>query len=113
MGQGRDSFGRIGGLEQELGVQASWTPLARLGTQDDMADVVLAAATHLLFASGIVMPIDDGRPLAYAWRRLSGLHYGFGSDLRRRQSAPVTFGPERRSGTKLGAAGQPAAGWLL
>lgn len=52
------------------GLDASWrdmqpsrTPLGRLGTPDDVADAVLAAATHLLFATGIVMPVDGGRPL--------------------------------------------------
>jgi 3-oxoacyl-[acyl-carrier protein] reductase len=45
-------------------MQASRTPLGRLGTPDDVADAVLAVATHLLFATGIVMPVDGGRPLA-------------------------------------------------
>lgn len=44
--------------------QADRTPLGRLGTPDDVAEAVLAAATHLHFATGIVIPVDGGRPLA-------------------------------------------------
>jgi 3-oxoacyl-[acyl-carrier protein] reductase len=44
--------------------QSSRTPLGRLGTPQDVAGAVVAAATHLRFATGIIIPIDGGRPLA-------------------------------------------------
>ena len=44
--------------------QASRTPLGRLGTPEDVADAVLATATHLRFATGAIIPVDGGRPLA-------------------------------------------------
>lgn len=44
--------------------QASRTPLGRLGTPDDVAEAVLAVATHLRFATGVIIPVDGGRPLA-------------------------------------------------
>ncbi|TPK65871.1 MULTISPECIES: SDR family oxidoreductase [unclassified Mesorhizobium] len=44
--------------------QASRTPLGRLGTPDDVAEAVLAAATHLRFVTGVIIPVDGGRPLA-------------------------------------------------
>ncbi|MER9938805.1 SDR family oxidoreductase [Mesorhizobium sp. M0088] len=43
--------------------QANRTPLGRLGTPDDVAEAVLAVATHLRFATGVVIPVDGGRPL--------------------------------------------------
>ncbi len=43
--------------------QANRTPLRRLGTPDDVAEAVLAAATHLRFATGVIIPVDGGRPL--------------------------------------------------
>jgi 3-oxoacyl-[acyl-carrier protein] reductase len=39
------------------------TPLGRLATPDDVGRAVLAAATLLTFATGIVIPVDGGRPL--------------------------------------------------
>ncbi|MBZ9674695.1 SDR family NAD(P)-dependent oxidoreductase [Mesorhizobium sp. ES1-1] len=44
--------------------QASRTPLGRLGTPDDVAEAVLAAVSQLRFATGVVIPVDGGRPLA-------------------------------------------------
>jgi 3-oxoacyl-[acyl-carrier protein] reductase len=39
------------------------TPLGRIATPDDIARAVVAAWTHLTFATGIVIPVDGGRPL--------------------------------------------------
>jgi 3-oxoacyl-[acyl-carrier protein] reductase len=39
------------------------TPLGRLATPEDVGRAVLAAATLLTFATGIVIPVDGGRPL--------------------------------------------------
>ena len=39
------------------------TPLARLATPSDIADAVLAAVTLLPSSTGIVIPVDGGRPL--------------------------------------------------
>jgi 3-oxoacyl-[acyl-carrier protein] reductase len=39
------------------------TPLGRLATPEDVARAVLALATTLTFATGIVIPVDGGRPL--------------------------------------------------
>ncbi len=39
------------------------TPLGRLATPDDVGRTVLAAATELTFVTGIVIPVDGGRPL--------------------------------------------------
>ena len=39
------------------------TPLGRLPTPDDVGRAILAAATHLTAATGIVIPVDGGRPL--------------------------------------------------
>jgi 3-oxoacyl-[acyl-carrier protein] reductase len=44
--------------------QASRTPLERLGTPDDVAEAVLAAATLLRFTTGAIVAVDGGRPLA-------------------------------------------------
>jgi len=44
--------------------QLSRTPLGRLASPDDVADAVLAVATTLQTATGCVIPIDGGRPLA-------------------------------------------------
>jgi 3-oxoacyl-[acyl-carrier protein] reductase len=44
--------------------QLSRTPLGRLASPDDVADTVLAVATTLRAATGCVIPIDGGRPLA-------------------------------------------------
>ncbi|RUY20679.1 SDR family oxidoreductase, partial [Mesorhizobium sp. M7A.F.Ca.US.001.04.2.1] len=44
--------------------QVNRTPLGRLGTPDDVAEAVLAVATHLRFATGVIIPVDGGRPLA-------------------------------------------------
>lgn len=39
------------------------TPLGRLATPEDVGRAVLAAATHLTGSTGIVIPVDGGRPL--------------------------------------------------
>ncbi len=39
------------------------TPLGRLATPEDIGRVVLSAATSLTFVTGIVIPVDGGRPL--------------------------------------------------
>jgi 3-oxoacyl-[acyl-carrier protein] reductase len=39
------------------------TPLGRLATPEDLADAVLAVATLMTFSTGIVVPVDGGRPL--------------------------------------------------
>ena len=44
--------------------QRKRTPLGRLASPADVADAVLAAATTLQSATGCVIPIDGGRPLA-------------------------------------------------
>jgi len=44
--------------------QASRTPLRRLALPQEVADAVVAAATHLHFTTGAVIPVDGGRPLA-------------------------------------------------
>jgi 3-oxoacyl-[acyl-carrier protein] reductase len=44
--------------------QVSRTPLKRLARPDEVAAAVVAAATHLTFTTGAVIPVDGGRPLA-------------------------------------------------
>ncbi|MCY0967283.1 SDR family NAD(P)-dependent oxidoreductase [Parathalassolituus penaei] len=44
--------------------QASRTPLKRLAMPEEVADAVIAAATHLTFTTGVVIPVDGGRPLS-------------------------------------------------
>lgn len=44
--------------------QASRTPLQRLALPQEVAAAVIAAATHLTFTTGAVIPVDGGRPLA-------------------------------------------------
>ncbi len=39
------------------------TPLGRLATPEDVGHAVLATATSLTFVTGIVIPVDGGRPL--------------------------------------------------
>lgn len=39
------------------------TPLARLGTPDDVGNAVWAAHKHLVMATGAIVPVDGGRPL--------------------------------------------------
>ena len=53
------------------GLDASWrddqaqrTPLRRLARPEEVADAVLASATHLTFTTGAVLSVDGGRPLA-------------------------------------------------
>lgn len=43
--------------------QADRTPLKRLARPDEVAAAVIAAATHLTFTTGVVIPVDGGRPL--------------------------------------------------
>lgn len=44
--------------------QAARTPLKRLALPQEVGAAVLAAATHLTFTTGAVIPVDGGRPLA-------------------------------------------------
>lgn len=44
--------------------QAGRTPMKRLAHPEEVAMAVVAAATHLTFSTGIVIPVDGGRPLA-------------------------------------------------
>jgi 3-oxoacyl-[acyl-carrier protein] reductase len=39
------------------------TPLGRLAEPEDVAEAVMAAVTHLPMSTGIVIPVDGGRPL--------------------------------------------------
>lgn len=43
--------------------QAARTPLQRLALPQEVAAAVIAAATHLTFTTGVVIPVDGGRPL--------------------------------------------------
>ena len=43
--------------------QSARTPLKRLATPQEVAQVVLAMATSLTFVTGAVIPVDGGRPL--------------------------------------------------
>jgi len=43
--------------------QAARTPLKRLATPQEIARAVVAMATSLTFATGVIIPIDGGRPL--------------------------------------------------
>jgi 3-oxoacyl-[acyl-carrier protein] reductase len=43
--------------------QAARTPLKRLARPDEVAIAVVAAAIHLTFTTGVVIPVDGGRPL--------------------------------------------------
>lgn len=43
--------------------QTAKTPLGRLASAEDVANAVLAIATHLTFTTGAVIPVDGGRPL--------------------------------------------------
>jgi 3-oxoacyl-[acyl-carrier protein] reductase len=44
--------------------QAGRTPLKRLALPEEVAAAVVAAAAHLTFTTGAVIPVDGGRPLA-------------------------------------------------
>lgn len=43
--------------------QARQTPLGRLAGPEEVADAVIAAACLLTFTTGVVIPVDGGRPL--------------------------------------------------
>ncbi len=43
--------------------QAAKTPLGRIAQAEDVADAVYAAAAHLRFSTGDIIPVDGGRPL--------------------------------------------------
>lgn len=43
--------------------QSARTPLHRLAEPEEVADAVVAAATHLTFTTGAILPVDGGRPL--------------------------------------------------
>jgi 3-oxoacyl-[acyl-carrier protein] reductase len=44
--------------------QASRTPLKRLAMPEEVADAVIAAMVNLTFTTGVVIPVDGGRPLS-------------------------------------------------
>jgi len=46
-----------------IAAQAERTPLGRIARPQEVARAVLAAATHLTFSTGCVIPVDGGRPL--------------------------------------------------
>ncbi|MFC4640352.1 SDR family NAD(P)-dependent oxidoreductase [Deinococcus hohokamensis] len=46
-----------------IAAQAALTPLGRIARPHEVARAVLAAATHLSFTTGAVIPVDGGRPL--------------------------------------------------
>lgn len=48
---------------EAIAVQAGRTPLGRIARPEEVARAVLAAATHLTFTTGCVIPVDGGRPL--------------------------------------------------
>lgn len=43
--------------------QAAKTPLGRIAQAEDVAEAVYAAAAHLRFSTGDIIPVDGGRPL--------------------------------------------------
>jgi 3-oxoacyl-[acyl-carrier protein] reductase len=43
--------------------QKSLTPMKRFATVEDVADTVVATATHMKFSTGCVIQVDGGRPL--------------------------------------------------
>lgn len=46
-----------------VAAQAALTPLGRIARPQEVARAVIAAATHLTFSTGTVIPVDGGRPL--------------------------------------------------
>ena len=46
-----------------IAAQGELTPLGRIAHPQEVARAVLAAATHLTFSTGCVIPVDGGRPL--------------------------------------------------
>ncbi|THF87435.1 SDR family oxidoreductase [Deinococcus sp. KSM4-11] len=46
-----------------IAAQATLTPLGRIARPQEVGRAVLAAATHLTFTTGAVIPVDGGRPL--------------------------------------------------
>lgn len=46
-----------------VAAQAALTPLERIATAEDVAEAVYAAAAHLTFSTGDIIPVDGGRPL--------------------------------------------------
>jgi 3-oxoacyl-[acyl-carrier protein] reductase len=50
-------------LPEVIDTQRALTPLDRLAGPADVAQAVLAVATHLTFTTGCVIPVDGGRPL--------------------------------------------------
>lgn len=43
--------------------QRDLTPLGRIAEAEDVADAIVAVATHLKFTTGAIIPVDGGRPL--------------------------------------------------
>jgi len=50
------------GADFKANVEAS-TPLRRIATPDDIADAILACATHLRYSTGHIVQVDGGRAL--------------------------------------------------
>tara|TARA_R110000868_G_scaffold410649_1_gene699382 strand:+ start:15439 stop:16242 length:804 start_codon:yes stop_codon:yes gene_type:complete len=44
--------------------QCERTPLKRLAAPEEVADAVIAAASFMTFTTGVVLPVDGGRPLS-------------------------------------------------
>ncbi|MFV5516888.1 SDR family NAD(P)-dependent oxidoreductase [Acinetobacter gerneri] len=54
----------VKGLDQPWREQQSaLTPLGRLALPEEVADAVVAVATHLTFTTGAIIPVDGGRPI--------------------------------------------------
>lgn len=54
----------VKGLDQSWREQQSaLTPLGRLALPEEVADAVVAVATHLTFTTGAIIPVDGGRPI--------------------------------------------------
>jgi 3-oxoacyl-[acyl-carrier protein] reductase len=49
--------------KEYIQTQENLTPLARLATPEDVANAVFAVATQLTFTTGVIIPVDGGRPL--------------------------------------------------
>jgi 3-oxoacyl-[acyl-carrier protein] reductase len=61
---GLSDTGFVGQLDRNWrDEQAARTPLKRLALPKEVAAAVIAAATHLSFTTGVVIPVDGGRPL--------------------------------------------------
>jgi 3-oxoacyl-[acyl-carrier protein] reductase len=50
-------------MPEIVAAQEALTPLGRIASAEDVAEAVYAAAAHLTFATGDIIPVDGGRPL--------------------------------------------------